>query len=242
MSFMREDRRFSKRLFPVFFVSALLCASTAGCGGANDASHLSRSTSSGTPSGFETPSIATSLIPPGQRLRGDGDADNPSDIDGNGDGDGANDPDNDNPTPASYRFPDKDDKPIFAYGHPPHAAEKTAIMTTFKRYYAAASTGDGAEACSLQLPSFARSVPENYAQTGALSYLRGGKTCQAVMSMLFGHLHRQLAEAVTVVEVRVEDHVAQVIFSSRAMPASRIFLLREGSSWKIPTLIGQPLS
>jgi hypothetical protein len=225
----------------VLFVSALLGLSVTGCGAAGNAGGSSDSASSTATATRRTGIITTSVIPPGQRLRGDGDADNPGDIDANGDVDPGKDKDEDYPVPESYKFPDKDDKATFAYGHRPNATAMSAITNTVKRYYAAAATDNGAVACSLFPPSFASSIPEDYGQAPGMSYLRGAKTCQTVMSMFFQHFHEQLAEAITVVEVRVQGSTAQVVLSSKTMRASSIFLARQGSSWKVQNLLGQPL-
>lgn len=232
------------RSLSLLLMSALLCMGTTACGGSRDIKRSAPGASDSSATSALSTTITSSVIPPGQSLRGDGDADNPSDIDGNGDrdtaGTGGPDRDNDNPTPESYDFPDRDDKATFAYGHPPSATVAGAILSVAKRYYAAASVEDGAAACSLLFAGLAHAVPEDYGHAGP-SYLRGGKTCQAVLSMLFQHFHEQLTEAITVVEVRVEGSDAQVVFSSRKMPASRIFLVRQGHSWKVSALIGQPL-
>jgi hypothetical protein len=185
--------------------------------------------------------ITSSVIPPGQSLRGDGDTDNPTDHDGNGDNDGGIDVDNDYPTAESYKLPDKDDKATFAYGHPANTAVRRATGRVLERYYAAAAAGDGVSACSLLPSDLARSVPEAYGQGAGPAYLRGGKTCQAVMSMLFKHFHGQLVEAPTVVGVLIQGDRAQVVLSSRRMRASHVFLQRQGSSWKVDELLGQAL-
>jgi hypothetical protein len=241
---MVEKNRHFTRSLPMLCASALLGLGTTACGGARRADGSSSSASSTTVA-TETGSTTSSVIPPGQPVRGDGDADNPSDLDGNGDSDsaavGGPDADNDNPTRASHDFPDTDDKATFVYGHPPSAAAARAISRVVERYYAAASAGNGAEACSLLLPSLARSVSADYGGDGGPPYLHGAKTCKAVLSLLFQRFREELAEAITVVEVRVKGNKAQVIFSSRKMPASSIFLERRGSSWKLLVLIGQPL-
>ena len=231
----------------VLLACALLSVGLSACGGSEGAYRSASHDTTPTDTSSEpvATSTTTSVIPPGQRLRGDGDADNPNDIDGNGDSDAASvggaDGDSDNPTTESYRFPDKDDKAIFAYGHAPSVATKRAISQVAKRYYAAAAAENGVVACSMLLPVLARSVPEDDGGFAGPIYLRGGKTCQAVLSMLFRHFHRQLAETITVVRVRVEGSDARVIFSSRTMPASSIALVRADGSWRVPTLIGQPL-
>ncbi|HEX4837076.1 MAG TPA: hypothetical protein VFV03_00920 [Solirubrobacteraceae bacterium] len=187
--------------------------------------------------------ITTSAIPPGQAIRGDGDTDNPADTDGNGDFDPGQDKDSDGPTLESYRFPDRDDKPTFAYGHPANAAEERAITSLVRRYYAAAAASEGASACAMLLPSLARAVPESYGHGSAgPEYLQTGRTCQAVVSLLFEHFHQQLAEAIQVVNVRTNGrNHAQVVIGSRTMPASEIYLERQGSSWKVEQLLGQTL-
>lgn len=237
------DKRLRASLFPLLFIAALLGMSTTGCGGARNENPSTKST---TPSATrEWTTITSSVIPPGQSLRGDGDVDNPNDIDGNGDRDntspGGTDGDNDNPTRASYDFPDMDDKAMFAYGHRPSVATTHAISLVVKAYYRAASEGSGAEACSLLTPSVSRSLAEEYGGSVGPSYLRGARTCQEVLILLFRHFREELTEAITVVDVRRSGNQAQVIFSSRKMPASSIRLKRKGSSWMVSELIGRPL-
>jgi hypothetical protein len=237
-----EGKRVTARPLLALLTGALLSIGATACGGARNVTGSAPRASSDAHAATSAPltTITSSLIPRGQSLRGDGDADNPGDLDGNGDRD-SSDSDSDGPTPESYNFPDKDDKATFAYGHSASGPETRALRGIVKRYYAAASSGDGAAACSLLLPSLARSVPEDYSKVSGPSYLRGGKTCQAVMSMLFRHFRKQLAEAITVVGVRVEGSTAQAVFSSRRMPASNILLMRQGSSWKVASILGQPL-
>jgi hypothetical protein len=239
---------------------ALLALSTGACGGAVSvpARQASGASSNRSPAGSppatptsaaegqSTTATVTSVIPPGQRLRGDGDADNPSDIDGNGDRDtataGGSDSDNDSPTPASYDFPDGDDRAALVYGRPPSAAARRAIATVVRRYYAAASVDDGATACALLLPGIARSVPEDYGRAGrGPPYLRGASTCQSGLAMLFEHFHGELTGAVDVVRVGVRGGTARAVLSSRTMPASSAFLTRQDGSWKLLGLLAQPL-
>ncbi len=201
-------------------------------------------TLSGTTSTYAN-TITTSAIPPGQALRGDGDVDNPGDIDGNGDPDltshGGSDGDSDGPTPESYDFPDRDDRATFAYGHTASAAEARAIASVVRAYYAAAAAGNGAAGCKVLLAGFAGSLAEAYAEVSGPPYLRGARTCAAVMSALFRHFRPELEEAITVVEVRVADGRAQVIVGSRRMRASSISLVRSDGAWRVNEIIGQAL-
>jgi hypothetical protein len=185
----------------------------------------------------ERGTIITDFIPPGQRLRGDSDADNPGDVDGNGDID-PEDEDSDYPTRASYRFPDSDDKTVFDYGHRPSIADSHAIESVVKRYFNYAGAGDGAGACSLLLPGVSRSIPETY---GLGASTPQGKTCQAILSMLFRRAHGELAEPITVVDVRVKGAKAQVVLGSRKMRAGDTVLGRQGGSWKVEQLLERTL-
>jgi hypothetical protein len=242
----RKHRQILSRLAALLVPSAALALAVGACGSSQPLRKPRPATSS--LSGIDTSlaptaergQLITNRIPPGQRFRGDGDADNPGDIDGNGDID-PEDSDSDYPVPESYRFPDTDDRATFRYGHSPNVAERAAISGVLKRYYAAATAGEGAVACSLMVPSFARSIPEDYGQGAGPSYLRGGKTCAAVMSMLFGHSHEELAETVYIAEVRVEHATAQAVLTSRKMRASSISLTHSAGSWKVQALLAQPL-
>jgi hypothetical protein len=111
-----------------------------------------------------------------------------------------------------------------------------------ERYYAVAAAGDGAAGCSLLTSIEARSAPENYGRPPGPSYLRGGKTCPAVLSLLFKHLHRQLAAGIRMTGVRVEHNRAVALFSLTGMPFAYTFLRREGGSWKLATLFASAMS
>ena len=245
-----RDRRPHSRLRSLLCVVAALTATVvdaSGCG-ATSSPRKPRTASSSLPgidtalpSTAERGTIVTSAIPAGQRDRGDGDADNPGDIDGNGDVDGE-DADSDYPVPGSYRLPDADDRATFDYGHTPVPAQRREISSLVERYFAAARAEDGAHACALLSPSLARSVPEDYGRGAGPAYLRGGKTCAAVMSMLFKHSHGELAEPVDIVEVRVDGTRAQVVVSSRTLRASRILLHRDRRAWEVRELLGVPLT
>lgn len=236
---MSKATQCASRLLLALLVSVLFCLSVAGCGVAGKPGPSS-SISSGATARVKTGTIITGATP-GQYLRGDGDADNPGDTDGNGDVDPGEDTDEDYPVPESYKFPDADDQVTLAYGHAPSNLQRGAITSVLKHYYSAISAGDGALACSLLVPAFARSVSEDYGRAPGPSYLRDANSCPAVMPMLLQHFRKQLADPITVVEVRLKDGRAQVVLSSRTMSASHIFLMRQGGSWKIQELLAQPL-
>jgi hypothetical protein len=173
-------------------------------------------------------------------LQGDGDSDNPLDIDEDSH-DGAEDQDDDSKTPESYDYHDKDDRATLSFGHVPTAANRAAITAVAAHYYAALAAKNGATTCSLLLSSLAQSVPEDYAGGAAPAYLRGGKTCQTVLSMLSKHFHAQLAGTIKVTGVRVDGNHAEVLIGSTTMPASDIAVMREGKAWKVAELLGSAL-
>jgi ketosteroid isomerase-like protein len=143
---------------------------------------------------------------------------------------------------------DGDDSTVLGNGQEATAADTRAIAALVERYYAAGARGDGAGACALTSPSFAATIPEDYGQElgpaippGAETYLRGARTCTAVLSLLFEHLRGQLAAAVEVTAVRLKGDYGYAIVGSATLPASLIEVGREGGAWRIDGLLGRPL-
>ena len=133
---------------------------------------------------------------------------------------------------------------VLDYGRAASATDKQAVTALVKRYYAAAAAGEGATACSLIQSSLANAVAEDYGQAPGPSYLRGGKTCQAVMSLLFKHDHHQLIAEVRTLDmtrVRVKGNIGLAVLGFRAMPEREISVSREGSVWKINALLDSQL-
>jgi hypothetical protein len=114
-----------------------------------------------------------------------------------------------------------------------------------KRYYTAAAAKDGLTACSLILSSIAKALPEDYGQAPGPHYLRGGKTCRAVMSRLFTHFHRLLvtdAATLIVAQVRLDTTGGYAVLSFGAKPEREITVVREGGAWKISSMLDSELS
>jgi hypothetical protein len=61
---------------------------------------------------------------------------------------------------------------------------------------------------------------KDYGRAPGPKYLRGAKTCSAVMSRLFKHLQAQLATSIEVTKVLVGGGRADVVVVSRTVPAS----------------------
>jgi hypothetical protein len=211
------------------------------CGGAGkDAGAGSQKDARATATGGASAAIPPSSISGGRSFPGDGDGDNPADGDGDGDEVADSDRDNDSPTRESGNYHDRDDGDVLNYGHAAGARDARAITTFLERYYAAAVAGDGATACSMIYPALARSVAEDYGRYGPL-YLRGGKTCAAVMALLFEHYHGELAGGITVTGVRVKGEEAYALLGSTTKPASYAILVRGGGAWKMMGLLGGTL-
>jgi hypothetical protein len=143
---------------------------------------------------------------------------------------------------------DTDDETLLGSGRSGRPADARAIDALVERYYTAAARGDGAAACAMTSPDYARTVPDDYGQElgwaippGAEAYLRGAKTCAAVLSLLFAHLHRQLAAPVEILAVRLYGNYGYASVGSTTLPASRIEILREHGVWWIDELLGRPL-
>lgn len=173
---------------------------------------------------------------------------NDGDHDPIGDEDGDNSSDTDNDAPRDYqpvinesgRYHDADDSMTLAYGHAAGPADTRAVVALVKRYYAAAAAGDGKSACSMILPSLVKAVPEDYGKLGP-QYLHGGKTCEAVLSLLFEHFHSKLAAPIGVTGVRIEGKQAYALLGSATMSASYITVQREHGAWTINQLLGSTL-
>jgi hypothetical protein len=181
-----------------------------------------------------------------QRYLNDGDAEKKNDHDN--DNSNPNHEDGDLDSSEEYEdtfdnrdYHDSDDGIVLNYGHAANAADTRAIAIEAKRYYAAAAADNGKKACSMMTASDAGSVAEDYGSGAGPAYLRGGKTCEAVMSRLFEHSHAKLTGAIDVTGVRVKEGSAYALIGSTKLPASLIILKHEGGAWKINSLLGGAL-
>jgi hypothetical protein len=173
---------------------------------------------------------------------GDNDPANDNDPDnheGNATDDDSDAPE-DNMRPENNRYHDKDDD-VAAYGPSANAADKRAIATLVKLYYAAGVAGDGAKACAMMDSVLAQTVPEDYGKPPGPIYLRGN-SCPAVMVRLFKRSRAKLEDDFEVTDVRMSGDHAFVLLGSKTMPASGLFVQREHGVWKMDALIGGPLS
>jgi hypothetical protein len=214
------------RLVLALLATALLGVGVTACGHASNGGGPVSYSSSTSPGGYLN----------------DGDKERVGDSDGDNRADNDNDPSVDN-LPSDYKpgennsYHDTDDSGSLNYGRAASAVQERAVAAVVERYYAAAAAGDGAGACAQLRPGLAKAVPSDYGQLGP-SYLRGGRTCAAVMILLFKHYNKQLAAPVAVTGVRVAGQLAYALLGSTVTPASYIIVQREGSTWKVAQLLG----
>ena len=152
------------------------------------------------------------------------------------------DRDKDNDIGAPYD--DTNNDSILDFAHPASAPDKRAITALLNRYYAAAAAGDGAKACTMLPPTLVKIIPEDYGQSPGPSYLRGGKTCSAVMALLFKHFRDQLAAELPllkVTRVRLDRHHGLAVLNFGRMPERQISVAREGHTWRVEVLLDDEL-
>lgn len=151
------------------------------------------------------------------------------------------DEDNDNPHPRTSHF-DDDDYAVTRFGSPAGAADRRAIVTLLKRYYAAAAARDGSAACALLYPVLAEAVPEDY---GQVAPLRGRKTCATVLPAVLAPRRRELeadAASLTVLGVRLDGPRGWAVLRFATPSERRMQLHREGKTWMVDELLDTKLA
>lgn len=132
---------------------------------------------------------------------------------------------------------DTNNNSILDFGHPANVTDKRAVTALVKRFYTTALAGDGAKACSMLYITLAESLPEDYGHESAgPSYLSEGRTCPAVMTLMFKHFRSLLTAELPrlkVARVRLIQHHGLAILSFGKMPEKYIPIMRERHTWKI---------
>lgn len=132
---------------------------------------------------------------------------------------------------------DRDDREIAGFGRPADSAQRRAITALFEHYYRAIAADDGDEACSLLFSLLAESIPEVYGQEPGPVYLRGLKTCPAVVSLMLQHARGELASEIEVTGVHVHGKRGYVLLGAAGKPAADLAVRREGRNWKIDEML-----
>lgn len=126
------------------------------------------------------------------------------------------------------------------HGRKAGPADREAIRKLLEHFFALAAEDDGRRACRLLAPSLVAAAPIQYGRYGA-PYLRGAKTCQAMLSREFAHRHRELSAPIAVVEVDVEGDRAYALLRSRTLPLNFITPRRLHGVWMLDELMSTPL-
>jgi hypothetical protein len=134
---------------------------------------------------------------------------------------------------------------VLDFGKAANPVDRQAVRTLVKRYYAAAAAENGAMACSLIFTPVAESVAEDYGRAPGPPYLRGSKTCDAVMSRLFAYLHRQMVvdnATLQVTRVRLKSKGGYAVLRFGATPEREITIVRDNGVWKVSSLVDSEIS
>lgn len=186
----------------------------------------------------------TAASAPASPYLNDGDRDPTSDEDGdesNGNkADTDHDYSDDHRPEDSASYHDYDDDTA-SFGSPANEVDTRAVTRLVKRYRHAAARHDGAKACALMYPPLTEELTEGYEQSGP-SYVRGLKSCRAILTALFKHtLRRHLVATFVVTQVRVDQNRAVALLGSRTMPASYLRAHRERGVWTVDSLLDTPM-
>lgn len=137
---------------------------------------------------------------------------------------------------------DRDDREILGYGNAASKKDTRTIERLVARYYRAAAAADGGTACMLTFRPLAKAIPEDEGTPGyGPAYLRGLKTCPAILTAYFKHERYALASPVEVVGVRVKGGKGDVFLASKRMPMSLTEVTHEDGTWKVDRFTRAPL-
>jgi hypothetical protein len=201
------------------FAIGLLSVYVAACGSTNKDSSSSASSTTNTPKTVSISTTPTDTAPAPAETKADADKDNDS---------------------AAGQFDDTNNDRVLDYGQAASAANARVITALVKRYYTAAYTENGAEACSMLYSTLEESVPEDYGQSPPGQPYMRGTTCAAVLTLLFKHFHPQLVAEypkLQVARVRLIEHHGIVVLHFGTLPERQISVSREGHTWKVESLL-----
>jgi hypothetical protein len=128
----------------------------------------------------------------------------------------------------------------YYYGQLASAADTRKAGAAIRLYYKTAAKGDARRACSMIVPSVAKALPIDYGRDGD-AYLRGAKTCQAVLGRMFRHSH-SLADSLIVRGLLTHGAQGYAFIDSNKMPVSLIELQRSSNGWAIDSPLASPVS
>lgn len=134
--------------------------------------------------------------------------------------------------------PDPDNDQTLTFGHPADAAEARSIASLIGRYYALAATSQATRACGLQYWLLRESLAERVEQSGR--HITAQAACVEMAASLFARKHAEIvadAAAVNVAQVRVKQLRGVVLVRFGGVRERMIAVHREGTAWKMDTLL-----
>jgi hypothetical protein len=140
----------------------------------------------------------------------------------------------------SHTYYDSDDAAVLYFGHAAGGADRRAVTSLVRSYYAAAAAADGVKVCSLVYALRAELVAEDYGEQLGLST----SSCAVVMSKLLQRSHiRMVAEAgaLEVLRVRIQGNRGVVLLRVGKPPERHVFVRREHGAWRMYVLFDIPL-
>jgi hypothetical protein len=157
----------------------------------------------------------------------------------------AEDRDNDADNNGKKTRYDSDDTATIDFGHKAGSSDTRQISAIVRSYYAVAVAEDGVKACEMLYSTYAEAVPEDYGVSPPGPSFSQGKTCPAVMTLIFKHFHDQLSSRLPklkVAQVRVKGRQGLAILNfGPILSEHEIHVEREGHTWKIVALIDNNL-
>jgi hypothetical protein len=153
--------------------------------------------------------------------------------------------DHDNDNDVGVTTDEANNNEVLDFGHAADPVNRRLISALIMNYYAAAVAEDGSKACSMLYITIAEAVPEDQgAGSAGPAYQSSGKTCAAVMALMFEHFREQLTAEFShlkVIRVRLDKRRGVAVLSSSGLPERQILVLRERHTWKLEGLLDDEL-
>jgi hypothetical protein len=138
-----------------------------------------------------------------------------------------------------------DQRQLAEYGTRPTAVEYNAIATIIKRYLSVALIEDGTDACPMLYAGFRTALLELH-RPPSPSRRRVAQDCPALMTMEFTRHHSQLASydlsTMVIADAHVKNGFGIAVLGFKSAPEREILFAREGSSWKIDSILDSELT
>lgn len=152
---------------------------------------------------------------------------------------------NDNDRPDGDGMDGDDQRLLAEYGTRPTAAGYDEIATVVKRYLSLALAENGTAACPMLYSGFRNALLELH-PSRATSRQPAANACPPLMTREFRGRHSQLTSyhlsTLVVADVSVKDRFGIAVLGFKDAPEREILVAREGSRWKIDSIVDSELT